>query len=134
MLNGLYYLHHHFNILHRDIKPANILLNSKGEVKLTDFGVSEYMDETGKIRTSVQGTRAYMSISFFHLSFNSLPLFYPECIAGEPYGELSDIWSFGITLYYCATGHFPYNLPGIFYCILVTISFPWLLGTLLFNS
>ena len=71
---------------------------------------------------------------FFHLSFNSLPLFYPECIAGEPYGELSDIWSFGITLYYCATGHFPYNLPGIFYCILLTISFPRLLGTLLFNS
>ena len=67
MLNGLYYLHHHFNILHRDIKPANILLNSKGEVKLTDFGVSEYMDETGKIRTSVQGTRAYMSISFFFI-------------------------------------------------------------------
>ena len=71
---------------------------------------------------------------FFHLSFNSLPLFYPECIAGEPYGELSDIWSFGITLYYCATGHFPYRLPGIFFYLLFTTSFPRLLGTLFFNS
>lgn len=46
------------------MKPANILLNSKGEVKLSDFGISEYMDETGKVRKNVLGTRDYMSISF----------------------------------------------------------------------
>lgn len=77
------------------MKPANILLNSNGDVKLSDFGVCQYMDPTGKIHKNIMGSRDFMS---------------PECIGGEPYGELSDIWSLGITLYVCATSHLPYNL------------------------
>lgn len=64
MLLGLLFLHTNLHMLHRDIKPANVLLNTKGEVKLTDFGVSGYVDETGRIRTSWEGTTSFMSISF----------------------------------------------------------------------
>ncbi|XP_030923950.1 mitogen-activated protein kinase kinase 6-like [Quercus lobata] len=40
VLLGLVYLHHERHVIHRDIKPSNLQVNHKGEVKITDFGVS----------------------------------------------------------------------------------------------
>ena len=40
VLGGLTYLYNQFRIMHRDIKPSNILVNSRGFIKLCDFGVS----------------------------------------------------------------------------------------------
>jgi serine/threonine protein kinase len=58
ILNGLYYIHEVRHSIHRDIKPENILLNSKGEVKITDFGVSKCIEHsTGR---SIVGTVTYM--------------------------------------------------------------------------
>lgn len=45
-LKGLRYLHEVRHLVHRDIKPANILVNLKGEAKITDFGVSAGLDNT----------------------------------------------------------------------------------------
>jgi mitogen-activated protein kinase kinase len=81
--------------MHRDIKPDNILLNKKGFVKVTDFGISKQYDgdETEKARTFL-GTMTYMS---------------PERMQGEKYSYAGDIWSLGIMLIETVTGKFPFK-------------------------
>ena len=82
-------------IVHADIKPDNILINKKGFVKVTDFGISKQYggEETEKARTFV-GTLTYMS---------------PERMEGENYSYAGDIWSLGIMLIELVTGKFPYK-------------------------
>lgn len=60
VLTGLVYLHHEHNIMHRDMKPSNILLNSKGEVKLCDFG--ESIELVNSLAKSLVGTTGYMAV------------------------------------------------------------------------
>src|SRR5688572_29941213 len=53
---------HARRITHRDIKPANILVNSTGQVKITDFGLARSVDATRRTQTGdLAGTFAYMS-------------------------------------------------------------------------
>ncbi|CAE7941959.1 MKK3, partial [Symbiodinium sp. KB8] len=91
ILWGLGYLKHEKR-MHRDIKPQNILLNTKGEVKLTDFGLSKEM-MTGILAKTFVGTFKYMS---------------PERMKKDTYDYASDIWSVGIILIECATGKYPF--------------------------
>lgn len=87
------YLHVIGRQIHRDIKPANILINSKGEVKLTDFGISKELEESNQFANTFVGTVTYMS---------------PERIEGKRYNHLSDIWSFGMVILEMALGVYPY--------------------------
>ncbi|PPD67890.1 hypothetical protein GOBAR_DD35227 [Gossypium barbadense] len=96
VLQGLIYLHHEKHIIHRDLKPSNLLINHRGEVKITDFGVSAIMTSTSGLASTFVGTYNYMS---------------PERIIGGNYGNKSDIWSLGLVLLECATGEFPYSPP-----------------------
>uniref|UniRef100_A0A7N0T0B7 mitogen-activated protein kinase kinase n=1 Tax=Kalanchoe fedtschenkoi TaxID=63787 RepID=A0A7N0T0B7_KALFE len=93
VLQGLVYLHHERHVIHRDIKPSNLLVNHKGEVKITDFGVSAMLASSMGQRDTFVGTYNYMS---------------PERISGKTYDYSSDIWSLGLVILECAIGHFPY--------------------------
>ena len=85
---------HHKGIIHRDIKPSNILINSKGELKITDFGVAAELVSSIAMCGTFLGTWKYMS---------------PERIRNQSYGYSSDIWSYGLVMMECATGQYPFQ-------------------------
>lgn len=69
VLEGLTYLYDVHRIIHRDIKPSNILCNSKGQIKICDFGVSGEL--INSIADTFVGTSTYMSVC--HLSCMYIP-------------------------------------------------------------
>lgn len=90
VLNGLSYLYEKYKIIHRDIKPSNVLINSRGQVKICDFGVSKKL--INSIADTFVGTSTYMS---------------PERIQGNVYSTKGDVWSLGLMIIELVTGEFP---------------------------
>jgi serine/threonine-protein kinase len=87
---------HAAGMVHRDIKPANVMLTSRGEVKVMDFGIARAAagNESTMTQTSaVIGTAAYLS---------------PEQARGEHVDSRSDIYSTGCLLYELVTGAPPF--------------------------
>src|SRR5688572_21134185 len=102
LCGALDYAHNEAQIVHRDLKPANLLLNSRGQLKVTDFGLSRDLRRTAKADSGhprIVGTDTYMS---------------PQQWTGEPPAIADDIYSLGVTIYELLTGKPPFYEGDIF--------------------
>ncbi|MGJ6964474.1 bifunctional serine/threonine-protein kinase/glutamate ABC transporter substrate-binding protein [Streptosporangium sp. G11] len=79
---------HHASIVHRDFKPDNVLIAADGP-RVVDFGIARILDSTGTITSRAIGTPAYMA---------------PEQISGSDVGPHTDVFAWGATIAFAATG------------------------------
>ncbi|KAJ0978617.1 hypothetical protein J5N97_014091 [Dioscorea zingiberensis] len=88
---------HDRGVFHRDLKGENILVDAKGNIKLSDFSLSaldEHVENDGLLHTTC-GSPCYVA---------------PEVLANRGYdGAISDIWSCGVILYFILTGKLPFE-------------------------
>ncbi|GMQ10813.1 hypothetical protein CsSME_00053670 [Camellia sinensis var. sinensis] len=101
IISGVEYCHRNM-VVHRDLKPENLLLDSRGNVKIADFGLSNVMRDGHFLKTSC-GSPNYAA---------------PEVVSGKLYaGPEIDVWSCGVILYALLCGTLPFddeNIPNLF--------------------
>ncbi|WVR04282.1 hypothetical protein IAU60_001282 [Kwoniella sp. DSM 27419] len=101
MISAIEYCHRH-HIVHRDLKPENLFLDSRRNIKIGDFGLSNLMTDGDFLKTSC-GSPNYAA---------------PEVISGKLYsGPEIDVWSAGVIMYVLLCGKLPFDdehIPTLF--------------------
>jgi serine/threonine protein kinase/Tfp pilus assembly protein PilF len=101
LCDALDYAHNRAKVIHRDLKPANLMVNQRGDLKVSDFGIARSLGDSVSRLTMEQGrsgTLAYMS---------------PQQLGGERGTHLDDIYSLGASLYELLTSKPPFYSGNI---------------------
>ena len=92
LILALEFLHKN-NMVYRDLKPENILLDSKGHIKITDFGLSIILEDEDEKAYTICGTPQYLA---------------PEVLLRQGYDKMIDWWSLGCIMFEMLTGRLPF--------------------------
>jgi serine/threonine protein kinase/Tfp pilus assembly protein PilF len=101
LCDALDYAHNHAKVIHCDLKPANLMVNQRGDLKVSDFGIARSLGDSASRLTMEQGRRGtlvYMS---------------PQQLNGERGTHLDDIYSLGATVYELLTSKPPFYSGNI---------------------
>src|SRR5438874_6276111 len=101
LCDALDYAHTHAKVIHRDLKPANLMVNQRGDLKVSDFGIARSLGDSVSRLTMEQGrsgTLVYMS---------------PQQLGGERGTHLDDIYSLGASIYELLTSKPPFYSGNI---------------------
>jgi serine/threonine protein kinase/Tfp pilus assembly protein PilF len=101
LCDALDYAHSYAHVIHRDLKPANLMVNQRGELKVSDFGIARSLEDSMSVITKAggrSGTLSYMS---------------PQQLEGERGTHLDDIYSLGASVYELLTSKPPFYVGNI---------------------
>jgi serine/threonine-protein kinase len=99
--DALDYAHNHARVIHRDLKPGNLMVNQRGDLKITDFGIARSLVDSATQLTGQQGrsgTLVYMS---------------PQQLSGDRGTYFDDIYSLGATIFELLTSKPPFYSGNI---------------------
>ncbi len=94
------YAHRNLTV-HRDLKPSNILIDSRGDPKLLDFGIAKLLDERSVNEAAPLTRVGQRAMTPEYAS--------PEQVRGEPVSVASDVYALGVLLFRLLTGQSPYG-------------------------
>ncbi|HEY0946263.1 MAG TPA: SUMF1/EgtB/PvdO family nonheme iron enzyme [Opitutaceae bacterium] len=97
LCDALDYAHRRARMAHRDLKPGNLLVDSRGELKISDFGIARSLTET---RTRLTGKAGLTSGTLLYMS--------PQQLLGYRATAADDLYALGATLYDLLTGKPPF--------------------------
>jgi serine/threonine protein kinase len=109
---ALNYAHHEAGVIHRDLKPGNLMLTSRGQIKVGDFGIAQSVSDSlarTTIRRGTSGTIAYMS---------------PQQMSGEVAAPTDDVYALGATIYELLTGKPPFHSGNVPFQVRVMLAPP----------
>ncbi|MEU8801875.1 serine/threonine-protein kinase [Spirillospora sp. NPDC048819] len=96
---------HQAGVVHRDFKPPNVLMGEDGP-RVIDFGIAKALDGASTMTSQIVGTPAYMA---------------PEQVGGQEPGTWTDMFAWGVTILFAATGRSPFGddtVPAVMHRIL----------------